>query len=139
MEKVREDIFRKVKKQSVIVLGTNGGNGHPSLRFVMVISYSPEGELWVATGAGSRKSAEIKRDPRVTVLWSDFEEWHNFYLECSAEVIDDPETKTKMWHDNWLHFWPEGPVSEEYVLLRIIPLRGESFDNEKKEPVKVEF
>lgn len=139
MDTAQKEIFRKIKDHRTIILGTNGDNGYPSLRFVMVVAPAPDGELWVATGAGTRKTAEIKRDPRVTVLWSDFNKWHNFYLEGTAEVIEDPAIKTKMWHDNWSYYWPEGPTSPSYVLLKITPLRGKLFDNEEGKSIEVQF
>ena len=58
-----------------------------------------EGEIWFETKAKSQKVANLRRDPRITVMVEDgdyYEELRGVELVGRAEISDDPEVLWKV-------------------------------------------
>lgn len=109
------------------MLITHDDDGAPHARPMAVAQSEPNGDLWFATSAGSRKIGEVRRDPRVAAV---FEEGGR-YLSISghAEIVQDREKVHELWSPAWKPWFPKGEDDPDIVLLHVHARRGEYWDN----------
>ena len=80
-------------------------------------------EVWLATNPRTRKVAEIRRNPRVTLYYFDREEQAYVAISGIARLVNDPKEKTKRWKDEWKDFYPDR--ARDYLLIAVKPERLE--------------
>jgi general stress protein 26 len=61
----------------------------------------------MATTPKSRKVAELRRDPRVTLHYFDEKGPATVSLQGRARLVDDPKAKAAHWKADWNPFHPE--------------------------------
>lgn len=123
-------LFRKtIEACPISLLTTIAPDGSPIPRPMATARVDEDYTVWYVTAASSRKCAHIAADQRVTVFWMrlDPEYTQNAYgfLQGTAEVVRDQETKSAFWKDYYARYFPAGSQDPEYVLLRIRPCRLE--------------
>lgn len=106
-------------------LVTIGPDGTPQAR--MMDPFPPDEELtvWMATSRETRKVAEIRADPRVTLIYFDRDNPGYATLVGRVRLIDDAEEKRARWKDAWREYYPGGPDGDLYLLLEFVPERLE--------------
>ncbi len=80
--------------------------------------------LWFATSRTSRKVRQIGTHPEVTVLFVDTDRFNYAAFHGVAHVVEDPERRARLWHEQWRDDWPQGPEDPDYVLVRVEGVRG---------------
>ncbi len=83
--------------------------------------FLPESDftVWFGTNSKSRKVAQIKKDPRVTLYYLEKDRSGYVMLHGMAELVNNPEEKEKRWKDEWTDFYPN--KSDDYLLIKVSP------------------
>ena len=102
---------------------TIGDLGQPQARVVDPLEPDPAFVVYIATNPLSRKVAEIRRDPRVTLLYFDAARSAYVTLIGRAALVPGAE-KARRRKKDWDEFFPASRP-EAYALYRIIPSRVE--------------
>lgn len=104
---------------------TIGPDGSPQAR--TVDAFAPEEDLtvWIGTNPVTRKVAEIRANARVTLYYFDAGPMNYVTLLGTAEIVDDPAIKAKYWKEDWASFYEDRNRGEDYVLIRVRPIRLE--------------
>jgi general stress protein 26 len=125
MNETRKKLWDLIEACETAVLITQGTEGFAHARTMERIKVNHQAEeIWLATEAKERKLAEIAREPRATVYYSHPDKsWACVY--GIAEAVTEQSLKSRFWKDDWEKYWPEGPLSENYVLIRIVPVQAE--------------
>lgn len=102
---------------------TLGQDGHPQAR--TVDNFPPEADftVWIGTNPRTRKVAEIRRDPRVTLHWFDPKRLGYVTLIGRARLVNDSTEKARRWKPEWAGFYPDR--NRDYLLVEVRPLRLE--------------
>mmetsp|Transcript_29270 Transcript_29270/g.71372 ORF Transcript_29270/g.71372 Transcript_29270/m.71372 type:complete len:211 (-) Transcript_29270:126-758(-) len=77
-------------------------------------------KVYFATNKYSRKFAEISPSTRVNILYWDSEGVGYVTLRGEASICDADEAQAGWW-SGWDHVYPEGPSTEFYTLIRVVP------------------
>lgn len=87
--------------------------------------FPPEAGLtvWFGTNPKSRKVGQIKKNPNVTLYYSDSDATGYVVLHGTAQLVNDEEEKRKRWKAEWEAFYSNR--AEEYLLIKVIPVRME--------------
>jgi len=114
-----------MEKARYCALVTNAESGYPQAR--AIDAFAPEGDLtvWIATNPATRKVAEVRRDPRVTLYYYDPAGPGYVTLQGKATVVADPAEKANRWKEDWTAFYKDKNRGEDYVLIRVTPVRLE--------------
>jgi general stress protein 26 len=104
---------------------TIGDDGHPQAR--VVDPFAPESDLtvWIATNPLTRKVSEIRRNPRVTLLYFNAAQQEYVTLQGMASLVSDSVEKSRRWKPEWAPLYKDGPRGEGYLLVRIRPTQLE--------------
>lgn len=120
------DVEAAAKKAIWCALATVDGN-EPRVRMVHP---TWEGDvLWIATGPATPKAKQIQANSAVDIQFQVApDDFIHLLVRGDAEVITDPQTKLRVWDVmdyDLSQFWPDGPTSSEYCVLRVAPTRVE--------------
>lgn len=122
-----------VMKQAVFTtLVTIADDGHANARMVSPTAPDQDLVVWVSTNRSSRKIAELRHDPRATLLYFDKKALAYVTLIGTTTLVDDAAEKQKYWQPGWAPFFPQGPKDPEYVLIRFVPQSIEIMSDKHK-------
>jgi general stress protein 26 len=114
-----------MEKARYCALVTVGEDGHPQARTVDAFAPDDDMTVWIGTNPVTRKVHEVAKDPRVTLYY--FEPSGPGYVTLlgRAVVVRDPAEKAKRWKEDWAPFYKDRNRGDDYVLIRVAPLRLE--------------
>jgi general stress protein 26 len=110
------------------MLSTQDVDATPIARPVMPVSIEPEGRVWLFTGIDGDIAGDIRRDPRVQMLFVNQEKDVYASLIGAAEVLHDPRKAREIWSASAGVFYPNGPDDANLGLVRIDVHRGDYWD-----------
>ncbi|MEO5876881.1 MAG: PPOX class F420-dependent oxidoreductase [Streptosporangiaceae bacterium] len=107
-----QEVTTFLEEQRVATLATAGASGHPHL---VAMWYAViDGVLWFETKAKSQKAANLRRDPRVTVMVESghtYDALRGVALEGRAVLVDDPDVLWAVGVEVWERY--NGPYTDE--------------------------
>jgi general stress protein 26 len=126
---------------------TLGEDGQPQARIVDALGPDEDFTVWIGTNPATRKVAEIRKDPRVTLSFWDASGPAYVTLVGTATVVTDEEVKAVRWKDAWSPFYKDRQRGPDFALLKFVPKRLEVVsqahglvnDPKSWRPVTVEF
>jgi PPOX class probable F420-dependent enzyme len=141
IEMSHDEIVQYLERSRTATMVTNGPSGHPhavAMWYAVV-----DGAVWFETKAKSQKAANLRRDPKITVLIEDghtYDTLRGVSLEGTAEIIDDADALWAVGVSIWERY--NGPYTEEMkplvefmlhkrVAVRVEVSRTRSWDHRK--------
>lgn len=124
----RRELWKRLADERVAMLSTQDADGTPIARPVMPVRIEPEGRVWLFTAADGDIAGDIRRDPRVQVLFVNHESELYASLAGVAEVLHDPKKAREIWSASAGVFYPNGPDDANLGLVRIDVHRGDYWD-----------
>lgn len=117
-----QEIMLRAQYCAMITLGSDGS---PQAR--VVDPFPPEAGMvvWLATNPGTRKVAQIKRDPRVALSYIDASGGGYVTLLGKADLVESVTEKDARWKEEWSPFYKDKNKGSDYLLIRITPTRLE--------------
>jgi general stress protein 26 len=78
-------------------------------------------ELWMATGAKSAKSADLRRRPRAEICYM-LPDFRNVRISGACRLSKRPADKKKMFSAfRWMKLYFESPASPGWIVVRMKP------------------
>jgi general stress protein 26 len=108
---------------------TQDSSGRPQVRTVDPFSPDENMVIWLATNPRTRKVAQIRRNPRVTLYYIDPEAQAYVTISGIARLVNDPKEKAKRWKDEWKVFYPDR--DKDYLLIVVKPEKLEVINVKK--------
>lgn len=125
VEQVLEATQATLLAEDYCFLITLGESGKVNARLMQ--HYKPENDLivWFGASPKSRKVQEIRANNHITVACVNTQESGYVTLVGSAQIEDSIDLRRKYWREEWMAFFPEGPMGNDYILIRFNPVRVE--------------
>ena len=98
---------------------TTEAAGPPSARLVEPITDLDDFTFFIGTHPRSRKVRRISENPSVTLAFGNGGEDANLVVYGTATVSEAPSVKERYWKGTWRMFFPEGPLSDDYVVIQV--------------------
>ncbi|HVR44287.1 MAG TPA: pyridoxamine 5'-phosphate oxidase family protein [Thermoanaerobaculia bacterium] len=116
------EIMTAVRYPAVV---TVDASGRPQARVVDAFDPEPGMTVWFATNPKSRKVAQIRIDPRVTLYYFDPRDPGQGYVTLlgRARLVNEESEKQARWKEGWEAFWPDRGAG--YLLVEVTPERLE--------------
>ena len=129
--------FSLCRRAKFVYVTTNGEDGYPDTRVMFNLlkvraeaiatgpACLPRGfATWVGTNTSSRKVAQVRRDSRACLYFSDNAKFEGFTLNGRlVEVLDRP-IKSALWMKSWEMYYPGGLDGGDFTVLGFTPERG---------------
>jgi general stress protein 26 len=116
-----------MRRKKYCLLATHG-DGSVDARVVEPHPPGRDFSVWMMTRPGSRKAAQLRRDPACTLVYQDDARYACVVLVGRATLVDDPAECRARFRPLWYAFWPDGPESGNVVAIRFEPSRIEVWD-----------
>lgn len=124
-ERLLEVAVATIKAAEYCFLITLGEAGQANARLMQPFEPEPDLTIWFGASSTSRKAQEIRHASQVTLAYHYAQENAYAILSGSAQVVDDLNLKRKYWRESWKAFWPGGPESNDYALIKFTPTQLE--------------
>ncbi|MFQ5637919.1 MAG: pyridoxamine 5'-phosphate oxidase family protein [bacterium] len=98
---------------------TVDSTGQPHVRAMDPFLPDENMVVWFGTNRKSRKVQEIRKNPRVTLYYSDDKGAGYVAIIGTARLVDDPKEKAVRWKEEWVEFYKD--QKESYLLIKVIP------------------
>ncbi len=119
---VARQIMTKVRYAALITVDSAC---YPQARIVDAFAPDSEMVVWVATNPKTRKVVQIRQNPRVTLFYWDPQGVSYVTFIGLATFVTDPTEKQRHWKEDWANFYQDRWRGEDYLLIRIQPVRIE--------------
>ncbi len=116
-EAVKEGL-NLASRSGIAMLGTNGDDGFPNIKAMLKVENEGLKEIWFSTNTSSKRVAQIIRNPKACVYFVDFEKWQGLMLVGNIEILQDIESKKRLWHEGDEKYYPLGVSDPDYSVLR---------------------
>jgi general stress protein 26 len=139
-----KDVMQTARYSTLITIGDNG---QPQARIVDPLVPEADFTIWIGTNPLTRKVAEIRRDPRVTLLYFNAAAAEYVTVLGTATLVADSAEKARHWKEDWAAYYKDGPRDDGYLLIRVRPNRlevvtprhGLENDHKTRPPILVEI
>ncbi len=122
-EQVLEVARRIMNSSRYCTLVTLGPKHEPQARIVDPLEPNPSFEIYIATNPRSRKVDEIRKDPRVTLLY--FDSAAKAYATVIGRAVEvKGALKTTHYKEEWQGFFSRD-APDTYTLYKVLPSRME--------------
>jgi len=116
--KAAQEVAAQARFCSFITLDETG---QPMARIIDLFPLDGDLTAWIGTSAAMRKVAQVRHDPRATLLCFDPQNYAYVTLIGTAEVVTDATSKAAHWKPEWKQFYRDENRGEDYVLIRLRP------------------
>jgi general stress protein 26 len=118
----KEDAIRKAlvlaNRSGIAMLGTNSENGYPNIKAMIKMENEGLKKIWFSTNTSSKRINQLIQNPKACVYFVDFEKWMGLMLVGNVEVLQDKESKQRLWREGFEKYYPLGVADPDYSTLR---------------------
>ncbi len=116
-----------VNSATIAMLGTNGDDGYSNIKAMIKMENEGLQRIWFSTNTSSRRVAQVLRDPRTCVYFVDFDQWMGLMLVGTVEVLQDAESRQRLWRPGYEKYYPLGVTDPDYSVLRFTSQWGDYY------------
>ena len=122
----------------IVYLSYIDSRGFPTTR-AMLAPREREGVrvFWFSTNTSSQKVAAFRRNPKGSIYFVDRLFFRGVSLSGTVEVLEDPESKERLWRRGDTMYYSRGVTDPDYCVLRFTAERGRYYRNFKSEDFSI--
>lgn len=127
-----------VDKAKLAFLSYLDAGGFPTTR-AMLPPREREGirVFWFSTNTSSRKVAAFRDNPRGSIYFVDRRFFRGVSLSGTVEVLEDPESRRRLWQTGDTLYYPGGVTDPDYCVLRFTAVRGRYYSDFKSQDLLI--
>ena len=125
-------------KAKVVYLSYIDSRGFPTTR-AMLAPREREGirVFWFSTNTSSQKVAAFRRNPKGSIYFVDRLFFRGVSLSGTVEVLEDPESKERLWRRGDTMYYSRGVTDPDYCVLKCTAKTGRYYRNFKSEDFSI--
>ena len=113
-----EQALALADRSGIVMLGTNGDNGFPNIKAMLKMENEGLKTVWMSTNTSSRRVGQLRRDPRACLYFIDMEKWMGVMLVGEVELLQDAESRQRLWREGFEKYYSLGVNDPDYTVLR---------------------
>jgi general stress protein 26 len=121
-----------IKNAPFVVLSTINEDGFPESRAMLNLKVEDGFTIWFTTNTSSRKIQQIKNNKKASAYFTLHQEWKGVTIEGELEIIEDMETKKKIWQPGWEMYYPKGVEDPDNAIVKLNPKKVRLYGDLKK-------
>ena len=107
-----------VNRSKIAMLGSNGDDGYPNIKAMIKMENEGLQTVWFSTNTSSKRVSQFVKNPKACVYFVDFDQWMGLMLVGDVEVLQDAESKQRLWREGYERYYPSGVTDPDYSVLR---------------------
>jgi general stress protein 26 len=108
----------------IAMLGTVDEKGVPAIKAMLKMENEGLKTIWLTTNSSSRRVARLREDARACIYFVDDREFKGLMLQGTVEILQDPESRRRVWRQGFEIYYPKGIEDPDYSVLRFTANRG---------------
>ena len=116
-----------VNRAKIAMLGTNGDDGYPNIKAMIKAENEVLTRIWFSTNTSSKRITQLNRNSKACVYFVDFNQWEGLMLVGNIEVLQDIESKKRLWREGYEKYYPSGVTDPDYSVLRFTAQWGDYY------------
>lgn len=132
---------RLLARDKAIFLVTVGEDGRPEARAMAAALNQGLKTIWMMTGKCSHKYQQLLKNQECMIYATDMDDTEGYQelrLWGRIELLDDPETRARVWHDDYAAYFAAGQNDPNLVVLKFTATDGWLQTLEGKEKLSLE-
>jgi len=117
-EEALQEALTMANEAQIVMVGTNGDGGYPHIKAMIKMENEGLQRIWFSTNTSSRRVAQLHKDPKASVYFVDMESWKGLMLVGEMELLQDMESRKRLWRDGYERYYPLGLTDPDYTVLR---------------------
>ena len=117
-KEVAEKVSKILEAAKCVYMATNGENGHPNLRAMVMAKAEGVKTLWFVADEESSKVKELLRDDKAVIYAPAPRGGGEVRLWGNVEILEDMTSRKKVWSAEIDQHFPEGIESPNVRVLR---------------------
>jgi len=117
-EEAMREALALANQSSSAMLATNGDDGYPNIKAMFKAENEDLKTIWFSTNTSSRRVAQLHHDSRACVYLVDFDQVKGLMLVGNVEVLQDIDSKKRLWREGAERYYPSGVTDPDYSVLR---------------------
>ena len=117
-EEAIKEALALANRSGIAMVGTNGDDGYPNIKAMLKMENEGLNRIWFSTNTSSKRVGQLVQNSKVCVYFVDFEQWKGLMLVGDVEVLQDAESKQRLWREGFEKYYPLGVTDPDYTVLR---------------------
>ncbi|MCL5280120.1 MAG: pyridoxamine 5'-phosphate oxidase family protein [Planctomycetes bacterium] len=122
-EAIREALAL-ANRSGIAMLGTNGDEGYPNIKAMIKMENQGLNRIWFSTNTSSKRVSQLARNAKACIYFVDSEQWMGLMLVGEIEVLQDRESRQRLWREGFEKYYPAGVTDPDYCVLRFTAQQG---------------
>lgn len=134
MRDAEKTVGNMIDKMKLAIISYIDDEGFPISK-AMLAPREREGikVFWFSTNTSSNKVRFFRENPKASVYFVDRRFFRGISLCGTVEVLEDAESKKRIWQMGDTMYYPEGVSDPDYCVLRFTANKGRYYSNFKSE------
>ena len=134
-----QTIGNLIDKQGVSFISSVDSDGFPNTK-AMLPPRKREGikVFYFTTNTSSMRTAQYRTNPKACIYFCDKRFFRGVMLKGIMEVLEDSESKEKIWREGDDMYYSKGVTDPDYCVLRFTAQTGRYYTNFRSEDFIVE-
>lgn len=126
----QQTIGNLVEKSTQAFIAYIDGEGYPITK-AMLKPRERNGikEFWFTTNTSSNKVKFFRENPKASIYFVDKRFFRGVSLIGSVEVLEDGESKRRIWLEGDTMYYPLGVDDPDYCVLKFTAVKGRYYSN----------
>jgi len=131
-------IGNMIDKCKVSFIGSIDDDGFPNMKAMLPPRFRDGIKTFLfSTNTSSKRVAEFRKNNKANIYFYDGRFFRGVMLLGTMEVLEDSESKKKIWQDGDTLYYPKGVDDLDYCVLRFTAQNGRYYSNFKSENFNV--
>lgn len=139
MRNPQQTIGNLVEKSTQAFIAYIDGEGYPITK-AMLKPRERNGikEFWFTTNTSSNKVKFFRENPKASIYFVDKRFFRGVSLIGTVEVLEDGESKRRIWLEGDTMYYPLGVDDPDYCVLKFTAVKGRYYSNFHSEDFTIE-
>ncbi|HEX2953662.1 MAG TPA: pyridoxamine 5'-phosphate oxidase family protein [Bacillota bacterium] len=118
MGEVERVSLKLIKRSKTVLVGSIDAEGYPAIKAMFHMENEGLHYFWLGTNTSSEKVRQFRTNPHACLYFVDMKGFHGLTLAGEMEVLEDPESKKRLWREGYEIYYPGGVTDPDYCVLR---------------------
>ena len=123
-ESIKQQIKDLIETSEVSYLGSVDENGYPNIKAMMKIQNDGLFTHYYSTFLYAQRTKQYQNNQKACIYMSTVNDPKGLMLVGEMKVLDDPFSKKLFWRDGFEVYYPDGPATENYCVLKFTASHG---------------
>lgn len=113
-----------INNSKIMMVGSIDEDGFPCIKAVTKMEAEGLNRFWISTNTSSQHVRQLRKNPRACLYFVDQEHFQGLTLTGTMEILEDSESKRRLWREGCEMYYPQGVDDPDYCVLRFTARKG---------------